>query len=245
MAGGIHIGTSGWSYRHWRGPFYPDCLPARRFLSHYAGVFRSVEINSSFYGMPEATTFASWRETVPPGFVFAVKASRFITHMKKLKKAEDALERFLKRADALGETLGPILFQTPPNLKRDAALLEDFLNTLPSGYTFAFEFRNPGWFDSRIYETLNARGAVFCIFDLNGRLSPVEVTGRKAYIRLHGPDGPYRGRYGPETLAEWADRIVSWAGREIATYCYFDNTDDPEAFAPQDARTLQDMLESR
>jgi uncharacterized protein YecE (DUF72 family) len=247
MAGEIHVGTSGWSYGHWKGPFYPDRLPAKRFLSHYAGIFRTVEINSSFYGLPEATTFASWRETVPRGFVFALKASRFITHMKRLRgaEAEDALDRFLKRADALEDALGPVLFQTPPRLERDAALLEDFLRLLPSGYMFAFEFRNPSWFDSRVYETLDAHGAAFCIFDLNGRLSPVEVTGRTAYIRLHGPDGPYRGRYGPENLAEWADRIVSWAERGIATYCYFDNTDDPEAYAPQDARMLKDMVESR
>lgn len=245
MAGKIHIGTSGWSYRHWKGPFYPDRLSARRFLEHYAGIFRSVEINNSFYRLPEETTFAKWREAVPRGFVFALKASRFITHMKRLKGVEDALHRFLERADALEDALGPVLFQTPPRLERDDALLEDFLGILPSGYTFAFEFRNPSWFDSRVYETLDKGGAAFCIFDLNGRLSPVEVTGRTAYIRLHGPNGAYRGRYGPEALAEWADRIVSWAWRGMATYCFFDNTDDPEAYAPQDAQILQDMVKSR
>jgi uncharacterized protein YecE (DUF72 family) len=245
MTGGIHVGTSGWSYRHWKGPFYPERLPAMRYLSHYAGIFRTVEVNSSFYGLPAAATFSSWREAVPRGFVFALKASRFITHMKKLKGAQDALDRFLQRADALEDALGPVLFQTPPRLERDAALLEDFLGILPSGYTFAFEFRNPSWFDSRVYEALDARGAAFCIFDLNGRLSPVEVTGRTAYVRLHGPNGAYRGRYGPEALGVWADRIVSWAGRGMATYCYFDNTDDPEAYAPQDARILQEMVKGR
>lgn len=238
--GRVHIGTSGWHYPHWKGPFYPGDLPDERLLEEYARHFRTVEINSSFYRLPERETFEAWRDTVPQGFLFAVKASRFITHMKKLKDPEEALPRFLERAELLGEKLGPVLFQLPPRWRLDLDRLRAFLDALPREHRYAFEFRDANWFDPRVYEALARANAAFCVFDLDGRLSPREVTADFAYIRLHGPDGPYRGRYPDETLAGWAGAIAAWRREGKDVYCYFDN--DEAGYAPQDALRLQGML---
>jgi uncharacterized protein YecE (DUF72 family) len=237
----IHIGTSGWHYGHWKGPFYPEDLADSAMLAFYAEHFSTVEINNSFYRMPEKRTLAGWRDSVPDGFVFAVKASRYITHMKKLRDAREPLSRFLDAVDTLGEKLGPVLFQLPPRWHLNAERLVSFLDILPKDSRFAFEFRDSSWFTAGVYDALLRSGAAFCIYDLDGRLSPKEVTSDMAYIRLHGPSGPYRGEYDKEVLAGWAEAFGSWVKQGKEVYCYFDN--DEGGHAPNDALRLARMIQ--
>lgn len=236
----IHIGTSGWHYGHWRGPFYPQDLPEREMLSYYAQSFRTAEINNSFYQLPEKQTFVSWRKAVPNDFIFAVKASRFITHMKKLKDPKEPLERFSDRVRSLEDKLGPMLFQLPLRWKCNVERLKAFLALLGKDCRSAFEFRDPSWFNEEVYAVLRAAGAAFCIYDLDGHLSPKIVTAPLVYVRLHGPDGPYRGLYDNQTLAGWAGAFTAWVrqGREI--FCFFDN--DEAGYAVQNALQLQGMV---
>jgi uncharacterized protein YecE (DUF72 family) len=237
--GTLHIGTSGWHYEHWKGPFYPEDHPASAFLAFYAERFGTAEINNSFYRMPGEKTFLQWRDSVPGGFVFAVKASRYITHMKKLKDPADPVDKFMKRAGLLGDKLGPVLFQLPPNWGFNAERLESFLKSLPRGYRYALEFRDRSWWCPEARESLARAGAAFCIFDLDGELSPREVTADFVYIRLHGPDGPYRGSYTDRTLSAWAGDLAAWAAGGRDVYCYFDN--DEAGYAPLNAMRLIEM----
>jgi len=206
----IHIGTSGWQYDHWQGPFYPEQLPKQSFLAHYGQQFQTVEINNTFYQLPAAKTLANWQALVPDDFVFAVKASRYITHMKKLKDPQKAIANFFERIPALGHKLGPILFQLPPNWKFNAGRLQDFLAALPRQHRYAFELRAPGWLNDHAYQLLADYNVALCIYDFDGRLSPKKVTADFVYIRLHGPEAKYQGKYNPETLSGWADAISSW-----------------------------------
>jgi uncharacterized protein YecE (DUF72 family) len=238
----IHIGTSGWHYEHWRGPFYPLDLSKKDFLAYYKEHFRSVEINNSFYQLPKKETLIQWHDTVPDDFVFAVKASRYITHMKKLKDPAESLSQFLDVLGSLDGKLGPVLFQLPPKWRFNRERFYDFLEALPDGHRFAFEFRDPSWQHPLVYKALTEVGAAFCIYDLDGRMSPKEVTADFVYIRLHGPDGAYKGQYDTTSLSEWAGTISTWfsQGREI--FCFFDN--DEAGYAAQDALRLQEMLHS-
>lgn len=240
MAGAIHIGTSGWHYAHWKGPFYPPDLPSSGYLAHYLQFFQTVEINNSFYKLPSKETFQQWRQTVPPGFLFAVKANRYITHMKKLIDPEQPLTTMFERLEALEDHLGPVLYQLPPRFRLNLERLQQFLAALPAGPLAAFEFRDPSWFDPAVYATLAAHNAAFCIYHLNRSLSPREVTADFVYLRLHGPEGAYQGRYSDQELAGWAAAIRQWSedGRDI--YCYFDN--DQAGYAVQDARQLQELV---
>ncbi len=240
MTARVHIGTSGWHYAHWMGPFYPRGMRSDRFLTFYAERFRTVEINASFYRLPARKTFAAWREGAGPGFVFALKASRYTTHMKKLKDPQASLDRFFDAAAGLAAALGPVLFQLPPRWRVNAARLEAFLDALPEGTRAAFEFRDPTWFVDPVYESLSAHGAAFCIYDLAGRTSPLEVTADLVYLRLHGPRGAYEGRYGRRGLAPWAERIDEWRQRGLDVFCYFDN--DEAGYAPRDAATLTELV---
>lgn len=239
----IHIGTSGWHYGHWRGPFYPHDLPSKAYLEYYMERFHTVEINNSFYQLPKEETFAAWRDTVPSGFIFAVKGSRYITHMKKLKDPEQAVSAFLERAKVLGDRRGPILFQLPPRWKVNPQRLDSFLAALPAHFRYAFEFRDPSWFTPQVYDALAGHGAAFCIYELAGQVSPKEVTADFVYVRLHGPGGPYQGQYGTEVLAGWAGAFATWAGQGKEVYCYFDN--DEAGYAAQDAMRIQEMTHGR
>lgn len=239
----VHIGTSGWHYKHWKGPFYPEDMSTDEFLGHYVREFDTVEINNSFYRLPGKETFAGWSEAVPKGFVFAVKGSRYITHMKKLKDPIEPVAALMDAASGLGTKLGPVLFQLPPRWRVNTERLESFLRTLPEGHRFAFEFRDHSWYDDRVYDLLNRYGAAFCIYDLSGELSPKVVTADFVYVRLHGPDGAYRGSYGEGALGSWAGDIVEWSrsGREV--FCYFDN--DEAGYAAANAARLRDMVGGR
>jgi uncharacterized protein YecE (DUF72 family) len=241
MAASTYVGTSGWHYDHWVGAFYPRDLPDGALLEYYAGHFDTAEINNSFYRLPEKKTLVRWRETVPEGFVFSVKASRYLTHMKKLKDPREPVERLFDRVNVLGEKLGPILFQLPPRWRSNPERLRGLLEILPENHRYAFEFRDPSWFDDKIYGLLAKHGAAFCVYDLGGRTSPKEITADFAYVRLHGPDGPYRGRYGAGRLSGWAGAFSAWLKEGLDVYCYFDN--DEASYAVQDALGLRQMME--
>jgi uncharacterized protein YecE (DUF72 family) len=236
----IHIGTSGWHYPHWRGPFYPEDLRKSDFLSYYAHRFRTVEINNSFYRLPARETLAEWRRTVQPGFVFSVKGSRYITHMKKLKDPRGPVREFVDRVSALENSLGPILFQIPPEWRFNGDRLNGFLEALPAGCRYAMEFRDPSWLREDVYEAMGCHGVAFCMYELAGWSSPRRITANFVYVRLHGPEKAYQGQYATRVLAGWAGAFSAWArgGREI--FCYFDN--DEAGYAAQDAARLQEML---
>jgi uncharacterized protein YecE (DUF72 family) len=237
----VHIGTSGWHYNHWRGPFYPEDMRAGEFLEYYRKRFHTVEINNSFYQLPKKETLEGWKNAVPGDFIFAVKASRYITHMKKLKDPEKSTAKFLDRVEVLESRLGPVLFQLPPRWKFNPERLRAFLEALPEKYRCAFEFRDPSWFQEETLQGLQDHGAAFCIYEFAGRVSPKEVTADFIYVRLHGPGGPYRGQYEIRTLAGWAGAFSAWVqeGKEI--FCYFDN--DESGYAAQDALRLREMVE--
>ncbi len=236
----IHIGTSGWHYAHWRGPYYPMDLADREMLSYYANSFRTAEINNTFYQLPEKQTFISWRDAVPEDFLFTVKANRYITHMKKLKDPQQPLERFFERVSCLGDKLGPILFQLPPRWKCNVERLRAFLDLLGKGCRAAFEFRDPNWFNDDVYQALEKAGAAFCIYDLAGNPSPKIVTAPFVYVRLHGPDSPYRGCYSDQSLAGWAEAFAAWVGQGREIFCFFDN--DEAGYAVRNALRLQGMV---
>ncbi len=238
--GHIYIGTSGWHYSHWRGVFYPDTLLANQWLRYYIDHFGTVEINNSFYQLPDEATFEQWRNTVPTGFVFAVKASRYLTHMKKLKDAHEPLARFLERVNLLKDRTGPLLFQLPPRWRADVARLRAFLEAVPANHRCAFEFRDPTWFHPDVYEILAEHHAAFCIYDLAGQTSPREVTADFVYVRLHGPGAAYEGSYTPRHLAGWAGAFSTWRREGRDVYCYFDN--DQHGYAVANAMRLQDMM---
>lgn len=238
--GSIHIGTSGWHYKHWEGVFYPEGLATESWLGYYLEHLETVEINNTFYQLPKETTLSKWRESVPEGFVFAVKASRYITHMKKLKDPQNSVNTFLSRIETLGPNLGPILFQLPPNWHFNGERLNAFLDVLPPCRRYAFELRDPDWLNEEAYAILEEHDAAFCIYDFHGRQSPKQVTADFVYVRLHGPYGPYRGKYDAETLAGWAGAISAWRGQGRDVYCYFDN--DEAGYAVQNALELRAMF---
>jgi uncharacterized protein YecE (DUF72 family) len=235
----IWIGTSGWHYGHWKGSFYPEDLPAAQMLAWYAERFDTVELNNTFYRLPPEGAAENWCRTVPRDFCFAVKGSRFITHMKKLRDPEIALERFFSRIEPLGRKLGPILFQLPPRWELNLERLSAFLNALPSGHRYAFEFRDPEWHVEAAYRLLEKHNAAFCTFELEGFTAPIRQTADFAYLRLHGPGKKYQGSYNSQTLTMWARRINSW--RLDAVHVYFDN--DERGFAAANASELATMLD--
>ena len=235
----LRIGTSGWHYAHWRGVFYPGELPPSEYLAYYACYFDTVEINNSFYQLPARSSLTGWKDRVPAGFIFAVKASSYITHRKKLKDPHTTTSRFFERIGVLAEKLGPVLFQLPPRWRVNAARLEEFLPALPRGLRYAFELRDPSWFDPRIETILRRHNAAFCIYEFDWRLSPLLVTADFVYVRLHGPEGAYCGRYGRRRLKPWADRIRDWLAEGLSVYVYFDN--DEAGYAVQDALTLREL----
>lgn len=236
----IHIGTSGWSYAHWKGPFYPEDINDEEMLDFYCRHFQSVEINSSFYHLPQQATLEHWHDKTPAGFVFSVKASRYITHMKKLKEPKQSLGLLFDRISVLGNKLGPILFQLPPKWHYNPERLSAFLDGLSKDFKYAFEFRDPSWLNAQSYELLERHGAAFCIYELDGFLSPREVTADFIYVRLHGPAGPYQGDYDTQTLAGWAGAFSTWSKQGRSIYCYFDN--DEAGYAAQNAMALHSML---
>ncbi|MCU1257261.1 MAG: hypothetical protein JWO80_146 [Bryobacterales bacterium] len=240
MSAEIRIGTSGWHYKHWIGAFYPPRFPASKMLSYYQERFDTVELNNTFYRLPAENAVKLWRESTPAGFVFAVKGSRFITHMKKLKDPEAGLEKFFARVDLLGEKLGPVLWQLPPNWTLDVDRLAEFLSALPKYHRYAFEFRNETWNTPEVMSLLRANGAAYCAYDLAGYQSPVEITADFTYVRLHGPGGKYQGSYSDDALRGWARRIREWRKVLRAVFVYFDN--DDSGYAAHNALRLRELV---
>jgi len=237
--GRVRIGTSGWHYKHWLGNFYPPKLPASKMLAFYLERFDTVELNNTFYRLPSEDALTEWRDSTPAKFCFAVKGSRFITHNKKLADPEPALDRFLPKVEVLGDKLGPILFQLPPQWKLNLERFESFLNALPTEHHYAFEFRNKTWNVDAVYKLLRRHKAAYCIFHLEGFQSPLEITADFVYVRLHGPGGKYQGSYSDKDLSVWADRIQSWRRRK-KVYVYFDN--DQAAHAAHNALRLRELI---
>lgn len=240
MNGELRIGTSGWHYSHWRGAFYPQDLPSAAMLGYYQTHFDTVELNNSFYRLPTIAAAAAWRDGTPPGFKFAVKASRYITHMKKLADPASALTRFFPIVDTLADRAGPVLFQLPPRWRVDVGRLEAFLGALPRKHRYVFELRDPSWLVGDVYAVLRRYDAAFCIYELAGFITPREVTTDFTYVRLHGPDGKYAGSYPDRVLRAWAAQVRRWARELKAVYVYFDN--DQAGYAAANALALRELL---
>jgi uncharacterized protein YecE (DUF72 family) len=239
----IRIGTSGWSYKHWLGSFYDAREKPASYLATYSRHFNTTEINNTFYRLPSKEAVREWHDTVPDGFTFAVKASRYMTHLRKLKEPEEPLSRMLDSVSGLGAKQGPFLVQCPPNWRRNIDRLEHFLDALPKEHKFAFEFRDPSWFDEGVYELLRAHGAALCVYDLEGHVSPAEITANWVYLRFHKPKGENNWHYNGELLASWAETIVSWARNGYSVYCYFNN--DLDGAAPRNAKQMIDLVKER
>jgi uncharacterized protein YecE (DUF72 family) len=237
----IRIGTSGWHYTYWKGRYYPEkCSPAQMF-EIYRNDFDTVEINNTFYHLPPATAFENWKRSTPSGFLFALKGSRFITHMKKLKDPEPAIERFFEGPVLLGRKLGPIIFQLPPRWRANAERLDAFCRALPRRRRYAFELRDPSWIVPEILDILRKHRMAFCIYDFAGFRSPLEITTDFAYVRLHGPTvRKYEGSYSAKQLREWARWIEKQSRTLKGIYFYFDN--DQEAHAAYNALELKRLV---
>lgn len=232
------IGTSGWNYSHWRRIFYPQGLRQSGWLSFYAGNFDTVEINATFYRLPKPEYVDNWAASVPEGFLFAVKGSRYLTHIKRLGDTGESVERFFDLIGRLGEKAGPVLWQLPPQMKRDDDRLAAFAGALPGGWRHTFEFRHPSWFCSEVYDILERSGAALCIGDHPDLPQAVMLTAEWTYLRFHyGEDG---GRYSRAQLEQWAERIRSLTADGAGAHIYFNN--DWQGYAIENARELRSML---
>ncbi len=240
--GKVFIGTSGWSYSHWRGLFYPEDLPQSGWFSYYRERFQTVEINNTFYHLPPPKTFQGWREQAPSGFVYAVKANRYITHIKRLRDPEESLEKFIDRVRLLGESLGPILYQLPPRWRPDLERLEAFIEALPQDLDHVFEFRDPRWLCPAVFDLLEREGVGFCIMSLPHIDCPRRVTSQVAYIRMHGSRLLYASHYTPQELKEWAEYTLPLLREGHRVYIYFNN--DAYAYAVKNALELEGLIET-
>lgn len=240
-AGNVWIGTSGWTYDGWRGPFYPEDVAKKRWLQWYAAQFATTEVNGSFYRTPSLEAVKAWREQTPEDFRFAWKASKFITHWKRLSEASaNSLELMETRLKVLGPKLGPVLFQLPARFKADRERLAAFLKLLSKRRRYAFEFRDATWFDEGIFKLLRKRNVALCISDHHDAPTPWDTTADFVYIRGHGPTGEYHSRYGLKTLRQWAANAAKWKRQGLDVYCYFDN--DQKSAAPKDARRMENLV---
>lgn len=235
--GRVHIGTSGWSYDSWVGSFYDKNVKSRDLLAEYAKTFDSVELNNSFYKLPTPEAVNVWNAQSPSNFLFTCKASRFVTHMKKLKDPEEGIGRVLEAVRPLDGKLGPVLFQLPPRWRLNLERLGNFLQALPKGHRYTFEFREQSWLCDEVYELLKKHKIALCFYDLRGYQSPEVITADFVYLRLHGPNKEaYSGNYSNKALADYAQKINQWRKIGKDVYCYFDN--DQKACAPFDALKL-------
>lgn len=211
-------------------------------FAYYAQHFDTVELNNSFYRLPNPETFRGWREAAPKNFLFAVKASRFITHNLKLKNPQNALDNILSRAEVLGRKLGPVLFQLPPSWKKNVERLDEFLAALSRYHRYVFEFREPSWHDEEVYAVLRKYNAAYCIHEIAGFHTELTITADFTYVRLHGPGaGKYEGRYTETQIGQWAQQISDWSKRLKAIYVYFDN--DQAGYAAANALRLKELVE--
>ena len=233
----VLIGTSGWQYRDWRERFYPRGLAQRSWLEHYAVGFDTVESNNAFYRLPERATFESWAQRTPPHFVWAVKMSRYLTHIKRLAEPAEPVQRFLERAAGLGPKLGPVLLQLPPTLRADLDRLDAVLALLAPAVRVAVEFRHDSWFQDETRRLLEQRGAALCLADRGSKpVSPLWRTADWGYVRWHQGRAQPQPCYGARALRSWAGRIAEMWTEKEEVFCYFNN--DPGGCALRDARSF-------
>jgi uncharacterized protein YecE (DUF72 family) len=232
----VLIGTSGWQYRHWRETFYPRGLAQGKWLEFFADRFATVESNAAFYRLPDARTFAAWAERTPPDFVMAVKASRYLTHIRRLAEPEEPVKLLVERARELGSKLGPILVQLPPSMRADVGRLRATLGAFPPDWRVAVEFRHKSWWTDETRRALTEFGAALCLADRFGPISPIWRTTDWTYLRFHVGRATPLPCYGRQALATWVSRLKEhWTADEDA-YVYFNN--DPRACALRDARVF-------
>jgi uncharacterized protein YecE (DUF72 family) len=229
----VWIGTSGWQYEDWRGRFYPSSLPVRQWLEAYADRFEIVESNNAFYRLPERRTFEAWAERTPGDFVMAVKVSRYLTHLRRLREPHEPVVRFMDRVEGLGKKLGPVLLQLPPQFHADARRLDRTLAEFPRGLRVAVEFRHDSWYTPEIRELLERHGTALCLADRRGPLTPIWRTTTWTYLRFHEGRARPRPSYGRAALDSWAGRLADhWSPAEDC-FVFFNN--DPRGCAPRDA----------
>ena len=241
--GELYVGTSGWTYNDWRKRFYPEKVPRKEWLAWYATRFSTAEINGSFYRTPSLDAVQAWHDQTPPEFRFAWKASKFITHWKRLKEtSQNSIELMETRLEILGRKLGPVLFQLPARFAANRERLADFIAMLPKRRRYAFEFRNASWYDDPIYELLADNDISLCLSDHHDAPSPWVLTAGHVYVRGHGPTGRYHSSYPDKTLDAWAEHIASWRSERKSVYVYFDN--DQKSAAPKDAARLLELCEA-
>lgn len=246
MPANLFIGTSGWNYYDWKGHFYPADLKPKEYLAHYARHFHTTEVNYSFYHLPKITTYQNWAAQVPEDFVFSVKASRAITHIRRLREATEAWQKFLENASVLGRRLGPILLQFPPSFKKNTELLAAFLQESHhlkefKGLSLAFEFRHASWFDREVCEILKKHvGALVVAHSLRYPQAPFVPTARFVYVRLHGPGALFASSYSEDQLSDWAAQVKCWMASGKSVYVYFNN--DFRGYAIENAKTLATLV---
>jgi uncharacterized protein YecE (DUF72 family) len=234
------VGTSGWVYKHWQRVFYPRDLKQRDWFAHYAERFATVEINNTFYRLPKESAWEAWRDQAPPGFRYAVKGSRYVTHMKRLRDCEEPVQNVTGRTRILGAHLGPVLWQLPPNMPFDAERLEAFLVLLPRDMRHVIEFREDSWFQPETFALLRRHNAGFCAYHIVDTETPFEATTDIAYLRFHGSGRKYGGRYPDDELESWAERLRGLPGNVRDAYVYFNN--DQRGYAIENAVTLRAIL---
>ncbi|MHB9036272.1 MAG: DUF72 domain-containing protein [Armatimonadota bacterium] len=235
----LYCGTSGWNYNHWRGRFYPENQPQSKWLEYYSRFFDTVEINNSFYRLPETSTFEKWRSQTPEEFVFAVKASRYLTHIKRLKEPEEPLERLLSHSSGLGPKHGPILYQFPPNWNMNLERLEAFLRILPRDVRHTFEFRDESWHNDQVWSMLSDYSVAYCIMDGPGFPQHMKTTTDFSYIRMHSGGEATNGNYTPGHLASCTRYLENFLSRGDV-YIYFNN--DYNAYAIENALCIKKLL---
>jgi len=236
-----YIGTAGWHYDDWQVKFYPEKLPKNKWLEFYARHFPTVELNNTFYRLPTEKALKTWYDSSPSDFTFALKVSRYITHIKRLKDCAGEVKNFMSRVAILKEKMGPLLYQLPPGLHRDDEKLSSFLAVLPRGLKHIIEFRHDSWFAEDVYDILRRHQVGFCVFDMPKLTSPVMATTDFAYIRFHGSGSLYSSRYTDEEMADWARKISRLAGKLKSVYIYFNN--DTAGYALDNAVTIREYLE--
>jgi uncharacterized protein YecE (DUF72 family) len=234
------VGTSGWHYDDWRSRFYPEKLPKSRWLDFYASHYPTVELNNTFYRLPSEKAIANWYDSSPPNFIFSVKVSRFITHIKKLADTGEAVSKFMSEIFALKEKLGPLLYQLPPGMHRNDDVLIRFLRGLHSGYRHVIEFRHESWLTEEVFDILRKHNTGLCVFDMPNLSCPLVATVDFAYIRFHGRDSLYSSCYTDDVLSEWASRITNLTPDLESVYIYFNN--DVAGYALDNAVTIGKYL---
>jgi len=238
----VYVGTSGWVYDDWHGLFYPRDLPRSRWFEFYNRHFDTVELNNTFYRLPTEKAVATWCQRSSPDFIYAVKASRAITHIKKLRNAGEYVAGFIQTVQPLGQKLGPLLYQLPPGMSRNDAVLEPFLELLPADLHHVVEFRHESWFDEAVFSLLGKHRVGFCIYDMPGFTTPLAVTADFAYLRFHGSEQMYGSCYSGSEIDDWARKIAELGRGLTSVYAYFNN--DVGGFAVRNATELIGKLQT-